>query len=39
VTPGARVSMYTNNKIAAVVQPGEGNRLIGGASVRVAYQK
>jgi hypothetical protein len=33
------VSMYTNNRSTAVVQPGEGNRLIGSASVRVTQSK
>ena len=39
VTLGARVSIYTNNNRTAVVQPGEGNRLIGSASVRVTKSK
>jgi hypothetical protein len=39
VTPGARVSMYTNKRIAAVVQPGEGKRLIGCASVGSTHSK
>src|SRR6059058_4518023 len=39
VTPGARVSMYTKSSNTAVVQPGEGNRLIGGASEKGSVPK